>query len=75
MQKLSKWAFQSEISFNSDPNKQVIEVRFSNKCNEESYTPFQFKSTDVQIADSQKHLVLNWILMSILKVKLPNVTK
>ena len=29
--KISKWDFQWKISFNPDPNKQAIEVCFSNK--------------------------------------------
>ena len=66
------------MSFKPDPDKQAVEVRFSNKCNKENFPPMQFNSTDVQIVDSQKHLRLlldsNWILISILKVKLPNVT-
>ena len=53
--KISKWAFQWEISFNPDPNKQGTEVRFSNKCDKENCQSLQFNSTDVQIADSQKH--------------------
>ena len=56
--KISKWAFQWKISFSTDPNKQAIEVRFSNKRNKENYPPLQLNSTDVQIADSQKHLGL-----------------
>ena len=46
------------MSFNPDPNKQVMEVCFSNKCNKENYLPLQFNNTDVQIANSQKHLGL-----------------
>ena len=56
--KISKWAFQWKMSFNPDPNKRAVEVCFSNKRDKENYHPLQFKSTDVQIADSQKHLVL-----------------
>ena len=56
--KISKWAFQWKMSFNPDPNKQAIEVCFSNKRDKENYQPLQFNSTDVQIADSQKHLGL-----------------
>ena len=29
--KTSKWSFQWKMSFNPDPNKQAIEVSFSNK--------------------------------------------
>ena len=46
------------MSFNPDPNKQAIEVRFSNKRDKENYQPLQFNSSDVQIADSHKHLGL-----------------
>ena len=46
------------MSVNPDPNKQAIEVCFSNKRDKENYQPLQFNSTDVQIADSQKHLGL-----------------
>ena len=35
--KISKWAFQWKMSFNPDPNKQVIEVCFSNKRDKRSY--------------------------------------
>ena len=56
--KRSKWAFQWKISFNPDPNKQAIEVCFSNKRNIGNYPPLHFNSTNVQVADSQKHLGL-----------------
>ena len=56
--KISKWAFQWKMSFNPDPNKQVIEVCFSNKCNKGNYPPFHFNSRNIQVADSQKHLGL-----------------
>ena len=55
---ISKWGFQWKISFNPDPNKQAIEVHISNKHDKENYPPLQFNSTDVHIADSQKHLGL-----------------
>ena len=50
--KISKWAFQWKTSFNPDPNKQAIEMCFSNKRHKGNY------STNVQVADSQKHLGL-----------------
>ena len=56
--KISNWAFQWKMLFNPDPNKQALEVCFSNKCDKEKYQPLQFNSTDIQIADSQKHLGL-----------------
>ena len=54
LMKISKWAFQWEISFNPDPNKQGAEARFFNKCDKENYRSLQFNSTGIQIADSQK---------------------
>ena len=56
--KISKWDFQWKMSFNPDPNKQAREAHFSNKHEKENYQPLQLNSTDVQIADSQKHLSL-----------------
>ena len=50
--------FPMEIFFNTDPNKQAIEVRVPNKHDKEKYPSLQFNSTDIQIADSQKHLGL-----------------
>ena len=56
--KISKWAFQWKMSFNPDPNNQTIEVCFSNKRDKGNYPPLHFNSTNVQVADSQKHLGL-----------------
>ena len=36
------------MSVNPDPNKQAIEVRFSNKRDKENYQPLQLNSSDVQ---------------------------
>ena len=64
-----------ENVFHPDPNKQAVEVRFSNKHDKKNYPTLQFNSTDVQIADTQKHLgLISDSKLSILKVKLPNVT-
>ena len=54
--KISKWAFRWKMSFNPDTNKQTIEVCFSNKRDQGNYAPLYFNSTNVQVADSQKHL-------------------
>ena len=56
--KISKWTFQWKMSFNPDPNKQAIEVCFSNKRDKGNYPPLHSNSTNVQSADSQKHLGL-----------------
>ena len=46
------------MSFNPDPNKQAIEVCFCNKRDRENYPLLVFNKTNVQVADSQKHLGL-----------------
>ena len=56
--KISKWAFQWKMSFKPDPNKQTIEVCFSNKHDKGNYPPLHFNSRNVQVEDSQKHLCL-----------------
>ena len=45
--------------FNPGPNKEAIEVCFSNKRDKKNYTPLIFNSAKVQLVDSQKHLSLN----------------
>ena len=56
--KVSKWAFQWKMSFNPDPNKQAIEVCFSDKRDKGNYPPLHFNNTKVQVADNQEHLGL-----------------
>ena len=55
---ISNLAFQWKMSFNPDPNKHAIEMCFSNKRDKENYPPLHFNSTNIQVADSQKHLGL-----------------
>ena len=43
------------MSFDPDPDKQDIDVCFSDTPNKENYPPLQFNSIEEQIADSQKH--------------------
>ena len=61
--KISKWSFQWKMSFNPDPNKQAIEVCFSNKRDKGNDPPLHFNCTDVRVADSQKNsgLVLDYL--------------
>ena len=40
--KISKWNFQWKMSFNPDPNKQAIEVCFSNKRDKGKLPSFAF---------------------------------
>ena len=47
------------MSFNPDPKKQAIEVCISSKRDKGNLNPLlHFNNTNVQIADSQKQLVL-----------------
>ena len=48
--------FEMKMSFNSDPNKQAVELCFSNKCDKGNYPLLHFNSTDVQVGDSKKYL-------------------
>ena len=56
--KIIKRDIQWKMSVNPNPNKQAIEVCFSNKTNNRNCPPLYFNSTDVQRADSQKYLGL-----------------
>ena len=53
--KISEWNFQWKMSFNPDPNKQAVEVCFSNKREKGNSPHLHFNSTNIQVADSQKH--------------------
>ena len=44
--------------FNSDPNKQAVEILFSKKREKNNYPPLTFYGDNVQTATSQKHLSL-----------------
>ena len=55
---ISKWVFQWKMFFNANPNKQAIEVLFSNKSDKGSYTLLHFNNTKVMVVNSQKHLGL-----------------
>ena len=58
METISKWAFQWKMLFNRDPVKQAKEVCFSHKRDKVVYPPLHFNNSDVQSANSQKHLGL-----------------
>ena len=55
---ISEKAFQREMSFNPDPNKQANEVCFIRKSNAEGYLPIELNNEPVQMCESQKHLGL-----------------
>ena len=56
---ISNWAFQLKMLFNTDPNKQAVEIFFSKEQHEkDNYPPLNFNDDKVQTAVSQKHLGL-----------------
>ena len=54
----SNWAFQWEIQFNPDPNKQAQEVYFSKKSNNENSLPVTLNNSKVLTCFINKHLRL-----------------
>ena len=54
--KISNWAFQWKMRFNSNPNKQAQEVIFSGKINKIDYPPLYFHQNLVKSPSTQKHL-------------------
>ena len=54
--KISNWAFQWEMRFNPDPNKQAQEVIFSRKINKIDHTPLYFNQNLVKLPSTRKHL-------------------
>ena len=54
--KISNWAFQWEMRFNPDPNKQAPEVIFSRKINKIDHTPLYFNQNLVKLPSTRKHL-------------------
>ena len=55
LSKISDWAFQWKMNFNSDPNKQAQEVTFSRKINKINHPPLLFNQNLVKSSSSQKH--------------------
>ena len=54
--KISNWAFQWEMRFNPDPNKQAQEVIFSRKINKIDHPPLYFNQNLVKSSSTHKHL-------------------
>ena len=48
LQKISEWAFQWKMHFNTDPNKQANEVIFSRESKVHSHRPPTFNNNDVK---------------------------
>ena len=53
---ISEWAFQWNMQFNPDTNKQTNEFYFSRKSNTDGYIPIKLNDSPVQLCESQKHL-------------------
>ena len=53
--KINKWAYQWNMSFNPDPSKKAQEVIFSRKVNNVLHTPLTFSNVNVGRIRSQKH--------------------
>ena len=58
LEKISCWAYQWKMQFNSDPNKQANELIFSRKTssNNLSHPPTTFNNNDISKCPHQKHL-------------------
>ena len=56
--KIAEWACQWKMSFNPDPSKQAVEVRFSTKNSKENLPNLIFNNNNVSTVDSKKHLGL-----------------
>ena len=59
LKKVSEWAHQWKMLFNSDPRKQAMEVYFSRKLNQNSPLPLDFNENKVQTVEVHNHLGLS----------------
>ena len=55
--RISNWAYQWKMSFNPDPSKQAVEIRFTKKLEPLNPPSLTFSGTDVQVCESHKHLI------------------
>ena len=58
LQVISNWAFLWKMQFNPDPNKQVQEIHFSKKSNNEISLPVTFNNSKAVTCSNHKHLGL-----------------
>ena len=56
LMKISNWAFQWQMRFNPDLNKQAQEVIFSRKINKSDHPPLYFNQNLVKLSSTHKHL-------------------
>ena len=53
---IEKWAYQWKMQFNSDKNKQAIQVIFSHRKSKPIHPPLIFNGSEVVTLDEHKHL-------------------
>jgi len=53
---VSQWALQWKMSFNPDPNKQAVQVIFSNKSSEKAHPLIYFNGIEVKTVKVHNHL-------------------
>ena len=58
LQLINNWAHQWKMSFNPDPNKQAVEIIFSQKRRSPDHPPIFFNNIEVKRVNDQKHLGL-----------------
>ena len=58
MYQINQWVFQSKISFNPDPSKQVQEIIFSRKTKNISHPSLCFDNSIVLQSPHKKHIVI-----------------
>ena len=59
LEKINKWAYQWKMAFNTEPNKQAVEVLFSQKPNSPNHPPLFFNGSTASKVNVHKHLGLN----------------
>ncbi len=57
---ISQWAYTWKMSFNPDPQKQAVELKFSRKKSEIDHPVILFNNIPVKKVDEHKDLVLSW---------------
>ena len=58
LQRIKEWAHQWKMAFNPEPNKQAVEMLFSQKKSEVTHSPLFFNGVQVNPVDNHKHLGL-----------------
>ena len=59
MEKINKWAYQWKMAFNPEPNKQAVEILFSQNINSPNHPTLYFNGSTVSKVNAHKHLEIN----------------